>query len=117
MATYFNNQKVVSVQKEKSDKNNLYAIYNLKALNEALKLSPNAFKLWAYIDSNQNGYTFGLSCRDACAGMAISKPTYLKAVKELIDEGYLQEQEDGTYKFFERAPDEIIVVQINKSFE
>jgi hypothetical protein len=47
------NQKTVRVQKEKSNKENLYAIYNLNALENAMsKLESNEFKLWCYLNKN-----------------------------------------------------------------
>lgn len=56
------NQKTVRVEKERCDKNNLYAMYNLQALSSAmLDLKGETFKLWCYLNKNQNGYTFALT--------------------------------------------------------
>ena len=60
------NQKSINVVKEKSNKENMYAIFNQEALQKAMVLlTGSSFKLWCYINKNQSGYTFGLSKVDA----------------------------------------------------
>ena len=60
------NQKTLRIEKEQSSKSNPYAMYNLKALQSAmLDLKGETFKLWCYLNKNQNGYTFALSKVDA----------------------------------------------------
>ena len=47
------NQKTITVQKEKCDKQNLYAMYNLDVLQNAmLDLKGETFKLWCYLGKN-----------------------------------------------------------------
>lgn len=48
-----NNQRLVKIDKAVSNKDNPYAIFNLKALIKAMGcLRPNAFKLWCYFNVN-----------------------------------------------------------------
>lgn len=53
------------------------------------KLSHAAFKLYMYLCDNANLYNFGLSSRDIELCTGISGSTYDRAVKQLIEEGYL----------------------------
>lgn len=84
------NQKAIRIQKALSDKNHLYTITNKNALSEALKiLKPNTFKIWMWLNSNQDDYEFGLSGTLVQEECGMSKATYDKAIKELIETGYL----------------------------
>ena len=84
------NQKAIRIAKAQSDKNNTYTIFNFAATRKAMKeLTPNAFKLWCYFNSNANGYEFGLSSKEVCEECGMSRNTYDKAVHILIDAGYL----------------------------
>ena len=96
------NQKTVHVQKEKSNKENLYAIYNLKALENAMsKLESNEFKLWCYLNKNQSGHTFALSKVDALKWGIGSVSSYNRAVAALIKQGFLVETSPNHYDFYE----------------
>lgn len=110
------NQKTIKTTKEKCDKNNLYAAYNLNALNFAMKdLKGEAFKLWLYIGKNQNGYTFALSPIDAINEWGIgSKSSYTRAVRELIDKGYLVETSPNHFTFYELPKMDSIEITVNK---
>ena len=47
------NQKTIRIEREQCDKNNLYALYNLNALQSAmLDLKGETFKLWCYLNKN-----------------------------------------------------------------
>lgn len=110
------NQKTVKVQKEKCDKDNLYATYNLEALQTAaIDLKGESFKLWMYLGKNQNGYTFALSKVDAIKWGVGSKSSYDRAVKELIEKGYLVETSPNHYDFYEVPKVEEIIVTVHKS--
>lgn len=110
------NQKTIKVQKEKCDSNNLYAMYNLEALQCAsIDLKGEAFKLWMYLGKNQNGYTFALSKVDAIKWGVGSKSSYDRAVKELIEKGYLVETSPNHYDFFEIPKVEEIMITVHKS--
>ena len=105
------NQKTVKVQKEKSNKENKYAIYNLDALNIAMiDLKGESFKLWCYLNKNQQGYEFALSKVDAIKWGIGSKSSYDRAVKELIEKRYLVETSTNHYDFYEKPIDEVIYI-------
>lgn len=109
------NQKTIRIEKEQASKDNPYAIYNLNALKTAmLTLKGEAFKLWCYLDKNQNGYTFALSKVDALNWGIGSKSSYDRAVKELIEKGYLVNITGNSYNFYELPKDEIMMITVNK---
>ena len=105
------NQKTITVQKEKCDKQNLYAMYNLDVLQSAmLDLKGETFKLWCYLGKNQNNYEFALSKVDALNWGVGSKSSYDRAVKELIEKRYLVETSPNHYDFYEMPQDDIIYI-------
>ena len=105
------NQKTINIQKEKADKSNLFAIFNIDALQTAMiDLKGETFKLWCYINKNQNGYTFALSKVDAIKWGIGSKSSYDRAVAELIAKGYLVETSPNHYNFFEKPKEEPIYI-------
>lgn len=77
------------------------------AVSKALLLKGSDLKLWLYLATNQNNYTFALSRVDVCRSTGMSKPTYLKAVQNLIDLGFLVEakKDSNTYYFYEAGAD------------
>lgn len=86
------NQKAIRVKKAVTNDNILYSRFRLDALQAALEvLSPNTFKLWCWLNANANDFTFPLSGKEAQVECHFSKATYDKAVKELIEFGYLRE--------------------------
>lgn len=66
-------------------------------------LTPNTFKLWCYIDRNQDGYEFGLSFIDAKKhGVCSSSTTFHSSINSMIDLGYLVKRENSEiYDFYE----------------
>lgn len=105
------NQKVISVQKEKCDKQHLFAMYNLDALQKAMMdLKGETFKLWCYLGKNQNNHEFALSKVDALNWGMGSKSSYDRAVKELIEKKYLVETSPNHYDFYEVPQDEVIYI-------
>lgn len=96
------NQRKIIIEKAQSNKNNLYAIVNLKALNNAmLSLNGEAFKMWMYFNKNQDKYSFDLSRKNALESGIGSESSYRRAFSELVNKGYLQEVSKGVYKFKE----------------
>lgn len=97
------NQKIIIVNKEASDKSHPYSIINLAAAETAgMTLSGNEFKLWFYIAKNQDEYRFALSKADFCRQMNVSASTYHRAVDTLINKGYLvSKNNSNTYCFYE----------------
>ena len=109
------NQKVVKVQKEQCNADNLYAMYNLDALKLAmLDLKGETFKLWCYLGKNQSNYEFALSKADALTWGLGSKSSYDRAVKELIEKRYLVETSPNHYDFFEIPREEEQTIYITK---
>lgn len=114
------NQKTININKEKSDKQHNYSIYNLDALQKAMQtLKGEAFKLWCYLNKNQAGYTFGLSKVDALSWGIGSTASYARAVKELIDLGYLVETSSNHFDFYEKpiVKDELIITKVDMKEE
>ena len=96
------NQKTIKVKKEKCDKQNHYTMINLNALETAgIDLKAGAFKLWIYLAKNQDNFTFGLSNKATEETFGIKKDQYDKAVKELIEKGYLIETSKNNFEFRE----------------
>ena len=99
------NQKTVTVQKETCDKQHLYSMYNLEAQQYAMiDLKGETLKMWFYLGKNQKGYTFALSKVDAIKWGIGSKSSYDRAVKELIEKGYLVETGKNQFDFYEMPP-------------
>lgn len=99
----FQNQKIIKVIKENCNKENLYTVINLQALQNAMNnLKGETFKLWIYLSKNQNGYQLELS-QKACLEWGIKKDAYYAAVEKLIKLHYLQPIYDGSniYTFSE----------------
>lgn len=86
------NQKAIRIAKTESNKENAYAIFNLAALQRAMTtLNPSAFKLWCWLNKNQNGYEFALSLVSVSQDTGLGKAAYQGAVRELIEKKYLIE--------------------------
>lgn len=102
--TTYPNQKVITVKKTDSDGNHIYGIFNLEACSLAAhELSDKAFRLYVFLNLNQDGYTFAFSPARIEAQFGINEKRCRSAVNELIDKGYVLQKEDGTnrYTFFE----------------
>ena len=96
------NQKEVVVNKEKCNKENLYATINLAAMDKAAQdLDAGAFKLWMYFAKNQNAYKFALSSKAVERDFGIKIKQYNNAIKELTDKGYLVHIQGDSYEFHE----------------
>lgn len=107
------NQKTITTRSAKHDKNNIYAMLNIEAMEEAMALlKPNTYKLWCYMAKNQNNHTFALSCVDACRFCKMSKPTYLGCVQELEETGYLVNTGGNHYDFYEKLPEEKNMIEV-----
>ena len=105
MATY-PNQKSVTINKAKSDKNNTYGIVNKACAQEASKsLKAGAFRLWVYFTLQQDSYTFDLSSKYLKDEWGINQYQYNSAVKELQEQGYLVPRDglECVFDFYEDA--------------
>ena len=101
------NQRVIIVNKALSDKNHLYSILNLEALDKACNLlqSKAGIKLYLYFAKNQDKYKSALSSADFIEWSGVSIKAYNTAFQELIDKGYLKKHKDtiNTYDFYENG--------------
>ena len=91
MITY-PNQKVITVFKEKCSKDFLQ-INNGSWKAASNLLTYSAFKIYLYIASNRDTYTFALSYAAINEDIPMNRKTYDKAIKELIDCGYLYQSD------------------------
>ena len=94
------NQRTITVNKEKTDKQHRYTANNLAALDEAARLlqSKGGFKLYMYLAKNQDKYYFALSSADFCQWSGLGIAAYNTAFEELKDKGYLVSNTDKLYR-------------------
>ena len=96
------NQKVVHVNRQKCDKNFLQISKdNWYAANK--DLGPYGLQLYLYIAGNRDGFDFALSQEAAERDAGITKTTFHKYVKVLIEKGYLvpRKENSNIYDFYE----------------
>lgn len=87
------NQKTVKIHKEICDGKHIYAQINREAMGAASRdLNDGAFKLWVYLSANQDGFSFDLSSKAIQNEFGMKKGQYDAAVKELIEKGYLVDE-------------------------
>lgn len=112
------NQRMISLNKSACNNQayqNQYYTMNMKALDGAmLELeSSGSLKLYLYLIRHnptalkEKGYKYWvMSSQDFCAWAGVSKPTYLKAFKDLQSKGFLVSREDGSgiYDFYDNPP-------------
>ena len=96
------NQKRVSIHKEKCDKQHLYAVINLEALEAAARdLPKNSFKLWVYLAKNNDGFELAMGNKAVFESFGIKKDAYDDAVEDLREKGYLVQVKGNIYEFHE----------------
>jgi DNA-binding MarR family transcriptional regulator len=101
MTTYAN-QKIIRVVKAEANKENIYAIFNKEHLFEAMqKLTHNELKVYLYIISNQDNYTFALSTTDIANKTGANKRKVQEAINTLMEKGYIEPVTDNKYEFYE----------------
>lgn len=96
--TVYPNQKIITIYKEKCE-DDFLQINNASWQMACENLTYSAFKLYLYMASNQNEYTFALSYEDVNNAVPMSRKAYDKAIKELKDRGYLQNISDQMWRF------------------
>ena len=100
------NQYNTTIHKEKCDKDNLYAVINLDALQNAMNcLSGSALTLWLYLAKNQESYNLWLS-KTAIIEWGLPERSYYRARDELRDKGFLVESSTNHFDFYEYPPDQ-----------
>lgn len=109
------NQIVAEIKKEPCDKNNIYAMVNIEAMQLAIKdLTPVQFQVWLYFAKNQAGYTFAVSPAAALNEFGIKKDSFQKARQVLTEKGYLVNNAakgKNYYIFYEKPQEEIFYVE------
>ena len=101
------NQKTIIVNKQNCDRENPYALFNINALQTAMQvLKGEAFKLWVYINKNREGHRIALSAVDALSWGIGSKSSYNRAVKTLLENGYLVKVGKNLYNYYEMPQNE-----------
>jgi hypothetical protein len=74
------NQKHIIVIKTNTKNGKPFALIDQEAWQRAMLLRPSTFKIWFYIASNTNKYTFNLSSKDVCSVCSLSRSTYNRAI-------------------------------------
>ena len=93
------NQKKILIQNAPCDRNNLYCMINLEALQKAMsELSGAGLALWLYLAKNQNGYSLDLSPADA-AKWGIKRSSFYRAMDELTQLGYIKYLKGNVFVF------------------
>lgn len=104
----FPNQRITRIHHVAHDKKHLYYTASMEATNKAMaELSGNAFKLYIYLNKNQDGFSVALSHKAIKEQCNMAKQTYLNAFDELIEHGYVKllEGTKAIYDFYENPDD------------
>ena len=93
------NQKIIIVHKDSY--NGSYLTIGTEEWQEAFKsLKRITFGVYLYLSGNANGFELTLSRRDVMDKLGVSKDTYLRAVKELEEKGYLTHKNGPVWNFY-----------------
>lgn len=92
------NQKVITVFKDDC-KEDFLQVNNANWQSACAKLTYSAFKIYLYISSNKNGYSFALSYDAINDLIPMNRKTYDKAIKELKDCGCLRQMRGSVWGF------------------
>lgn len=93
------NQKIIRVHKDSYS--GAYLTIGTEEWQEAFKsLKRITFGMYLYLSGNANGFELTLSRRDVMDRLGVSKDTYLRAVKELEEKGYLIHKNGPVWNFY-----------------
>ena len=98
MMTTYANQRVVNIQKNKCETNFLQ-ISNDDWKVAARNLSSSALLLYFYLASNNDGFKLAVSQKAIQKETGLSKASYHRGIRELLDNRYLVETDNGEYLF------------------
>lgn len=99
MKTYAN-QKVITINKIRVNKENTYMTIKKECLlNAIVGLSHNELKIYLYLASNQNGFKMALSSSDISDKLNIHVRNVQIAINALIDKKYIKQQQGNQYVF------------------
>lgn len=103
------NQKTVLINREKIEKGTgrkrPYTQFYIDTIEQAgRELKNNAFKVYMYLATNTDEYTFGLSPQDIANTYGMNVDTAREGIRTLIDKGYLSllEGSKNEYVFYDR---------------
>ena len=117
------NQRTLTVNKEKTDKQHRFTANNLAALDEAARRlqSKGGFKLYMYLAKNQDNYSFALSSAAFCEWSGLGIAAYNTAFEELKEQGYLiakdsSKEKETRFIFYDKSQlkkaEESVVIEI-----
>lgn len=87
-------------------------MYNAEAMKMAMRdLKGESFKLWCYLAHQSQGTIFNLGQTPCENATGIKKDTYYKSKDSLIDKGYIVQEDDGKWYFYE-VPEKQIQQQV-----
>ena len=97
------NQKLYTIHK-KIEEGDIFIMLRWEEYCAAAKeLSPSALNLYMYLAKNKDGYEFFFSSKDYCQAFGVVDKTYRNAKAELINKGYLREEEKNKVQFSSSA--------------
>ena len=81
----------------------MMTLATLEMFEACRDLSSSGFKMYIYLLSKDNNSIFPLIRKEVCEDTGISTHSYRNAIKELIDEGYLQKDTQGIFHMYPRS--------------
>lgn len=101
---YYANQNLIEIKREIPDyrgKKQYLSAYSENIAMAARLLNGVPFKFYIYLLSNQNGYCLDYSPKHFSNIYGVSYDSAKKAIKPLVDAGYLVKKPNGGYEFHE----------------
>lgn len=102
------NQLIVTIVKtpiEKGKGQSFLSILSNEWIAASRSLSPSGFQLYLYLADKQNGYHWELSKVAITKTFGFSDKTYDRAKKELMEKGYLIQDQGVKYSFYTTPQD------------
>lgn len=101
------NQKIVTINKERVEKNSgkdrQFLLAYVDTIEKAAKELPaNEFKVYIYLLTNLDQFRFGLSPQDISNRYGMNPDTARSAITKLIDKNYLVLLDGDEYMFYDR---------------
>ena len=97
------NQLIITIVKtpiEKGKGQSFLSILSDEWIAASRVLSPSGFQLYLYLADKQNGYQWELSKAAITRIFGFSDKTYSRAKSELIEHGYLVQDQGVKYSFY-----------------
>ena len=102
MARYAN-QKTVVIHIQKPRKDKLFTVIENDTFAEICKLSKSAILVWYYLSGNVEGFKKDFSVADVIDKLHgnISENSVRSGFQELIKTGYIVQEKEGLYSFYQ----------------